>query len=161
MCTSFIYRSRGAILGQINVLLKGSTFWRFWAALEVLEWLKIEEKQGESGHCLELLVRKTREGCTSISKNIPHGRSAQGSGQCGPNVCGRFAYPGARKPRIQGISRFGSNFPGTFLQNSRTDTRKGHSLLEFQESPRQTKPKKGPKRKVHEFPICVNSGVST
>ena len=31
---------------------------------------------------------------------------------------------------------------------------------EIQESPRQTKPKKGPKRKVHEFrPIFVNSGV--
>ena len=36
----------------------------------------------------------------SISKNTPHGRSAQGPGQCGPNVCGRFAFPSARNPRI-------------------------------------------------------------
>ena len=36
----------------------------------------------------------------SISKNTPHGRSAKGPGQCGPNVRGRFAFPGARNPRI-------------------------------------------------------------
>ena len=37
----------------------------------------------------------------------------------------------------------------------------GGGGLQFQESPRQTKPKKGPKRKVHEFRahFCVNSGV--
>ena len=34
------------------------------------------------------------------------------------------------------------------------------SLSNYQESPQQTKPKKGPKRKVHEFrPFFVNSGV--
>ena len=60
------------------------------------------------------------------------------SPQCGPKVPGRFAFPGARNPRICSIWRFGKkfqlfsrNFPGTFLQNSRKDPRSSHSLLKF------------------------------
>ena len=34
--------------------------------------------------------------------------------QCGPKVPGRFAFPGARNPRICSISRFGKNFPAIF-----------------------------------------------
>ena len=36
------------------------------------------------------------------------------SRQCGPKVPGRFAFPGARNPRIGSISRFGKNFPAIF-----------------------------------------------
>ena len=74
-----------------------------------------------------------------ILKNTPHWRSAQGPGQCGPNVCGGFAFPGALKSHnlkqfaIQDF--FSSDFPGTFLQNSRKDPRNSHILLECSESP--------------------------
>ena len=40
--------------------------------------------------------------------------------QCGPKVPGRFAFPGARNPRICSISRFGKIFPAIFPGLSRS-----------------------------------------
>ena len=71
----------------------------------------------------------------SISKNTPHRRLAQGPGQCGPNVGGRFAFLGARNLRIHSISQFGLIFPAIFPENSWNfrpelpqDFRNSHSL---------------------------------
>ena len=66
------------------------------------------------------------------------------SGQGRPKVPGRFAFPGARNPRICSISRSGKNFirqfsrdfPGVFPENPRTDPGNSHSLLEFSERER-------------------------
>ena len=41
------------------------------------------------------------------------------SRQCGPKVPGRFAFPGARNPRICSIWRSGKNFPAIFPEFSR------------------------------------------
>ena len=53
-------------------------------------------------------------------------------------------------------------FRGAVLRRSHTlcDMIRYWDARLLQESPRQTKPKKGPKRKAHEFrPFFVNSGV--
>ena len=46
----------------------------------------------------------------SISKT-PAQKVGTRSRQYGPKVSGRFAFPGARNPRICSMSRFGKNFP--------------------------------------------------
>ena len=55
-------------------------------------------------------------------KKHPARKVGTRSRQCRPKVPGRFAFPGARNPRICCISRFGkifsSNFPGTFPEFS-------------------------------------------
>ena len=82
---------------------------RGWATPNVLTaglwWLALS---------LRTCQKNSRRLELSISKNTPHGRSAEGPGQCGPNVCDRFAFPGARNPRICSISRSGKNFPAIF-----------------------------------------------
>ena len=74
----------------------------------------------------------------SISKKHPARKVGTRSRQCRPKVPGRFAFPGARNPRICSISRFGKYFPaisldflGVFLENPRKDPGNSHSLLEF------------------------------
>ena len=67
----------------------------------------------------EFSSEKLEKAGTVDFKKIPHRRSAQGLVQCGPNVSGRFAFPGARNHRIYSISRFGKNFPAIFLEFSR------------------------------------------
>ena len=42
------------------------------------------------------------------------------SGQCGPKVPGRLAFPGVPNPRIYSISRFGKMFPAIFPGLSRS-----------------------------------------
>ena len=51
------------------------------------------------------------------------------SSQCGSKVRGRFAFPGARNPRICSISRFGKIFQQSSRENPRTDSGNSHSLL--------------------------------
>ena len=60
------------------------------------------------------------------------------SGQCGPKVPGRLAFP---VPQIlefiafrdsgKFFQRFSRDFPGVFLESPRTDPGNSHSLLEF------------------------------
>ena len=76
----------------------------------------------------------------SISKNTPHGRWGQGPGTVYPRFPAGLPFP---VPEIlvfvafgdsgKSFQQFSRNFPGTFLQNSRTDPRNSHSLLEFSE----------------------------
>ena len=67
----------------------------------------------------------------SISKNTPRTEGGDKvSAVSRPKVPGRFAFPGARNPRICSISRvpgkffqqFSPNFPGVFLENSPEQT---------------------------------------
>ena len=66
----------------------------------------------------------------SILKNTPHGRWGEGPGSVDPPVPEILEFVAFRDSgKI--IQQFSRNFPGTFLQNSRTDPRNSHSLLEF------------------------------
>ena len=57
----------------------------------------------------------------SISKDTPHGRWGQGPGSVDSRLTpSRFAFPGARNPRIYSISRFGKFFPAIFPGLSRS-----------------------------------------
>ena len=92
------------------------------------------------------LVRKSREGWNCRFQKTPARKVGTRSRQCRPKVPGRFAFPGARNPRICSISRFGKtvpvifprDFPGVFLGNPRTDPGNSHSLLEFSDLRLQT-----------------------
>ena len=53
-------------------------------------------------------------------KKHPTRKVGTRSRQCGPKVPGRFAFPGARNPRICSISRFGYYFPAVFPVHSRS-----------------------------------------
>ena len=57
-------------------------------------------------------------------KKHPARKVGTRSRQCGPKVPGRFAFPGARNPRICSISRFGKNFPAIFPGLSRSFPRR-------------------------------------
>ena len=52
-------------------------------------------------------------------KKHPARKVGTRSRQCGPKVPGRFAFPGARNPRICSIWRFGKIFPAIFPEFSR------------------------------------------
>ena len=70
-------------------------------------------------------LEKLEKAGTVDFKKHPARQVGTRSRQCGPKVPGRFAFPGARNPRICSISRFGkffsSNFPAIFLEfSSRT-----------------------------------------
>ena len=52
-------------------------------------------------------------------KKHPARKVGTRSRQCGPKVSGRFAFPGARNPRICSISRSGKIFPAIFPEFSR------------------------------------------
>ena len=67
-------------------------------------------------------LRKLRKAGTVDFEKHPArkvGTTCQGLVQCGPNVSGRFAFPGARNHRIYSISRFGKIFPDIFPEFSR------------------------------------------
>ena len=53
-------------------------------------------------------------------KKLPAQKVGTRSRQCRPKVPGRFAFPGARKPRIYSISRSGKKFPAIFPGLSRS-----------------------------------------
>ena len=81
-------------------------------------------------------LRKTREGWNCrFQKNTPRGRWGPGPGSVDPRFPAGFAFPGARKPRICSICRFGKIFldilSGTFPEfcsgNPRTDPGNSHS----------------------------------
>ena len=96
-------------------------------------------------HCVGCLFRKSREGWNCRFQKTPHTEGGDKvtrkvgtrSRQCRPKVPCRFAFPGARNPRIYSISRSGKHFPAIFpgLSRSfpRTDPGNSHSLLEFPE----------------------------
>ena len=73
----------------------------------------------------------------SISKNTPHGRWGQGPGSVDRRFPAGLPFPPV--PEILAFVAFrdsgklSSNFPGTFLENPRTDPGNSHSLLEFSE----------------------------
>ena len=56
---------------------------------------------------LPLFLKNSRKLELSISKNTPARKVGTRSRQCQPKIPGRFAFPGARNPRIYRISRFG------------------------------------------------------
>ena len=84
---------------------------------------------------------RTREGWNCRFQKHPARKVGTRSKQFLPKVPDKFAFPGARNPRICSISWFreaySSNFPGTCLELSsrtRTDPGNSHSLLEFSEN---------------------------
>ena len=93
-----------------------------------------------------LSFRKTRQKNSrrlelSISKNTSHGRWGQGHGSVDPRFPPRFAFPGARNPRISSTSRLEKIFPAIFRGLSWSSPREpakdpgnSHSLLEFSDS---------------------------
>ena len=61
-------------------------------------------------------------------KKHPARKVGKRSRQCGPKVPGRFAFPGARNPRICSIWRFGKNFPAIFPELSSSRGYPGQKL---------------------------------
>ena len=85
-----------------------------------------------------LLTAKLEEAGTVDFKKRPARRVGTRSRQCRAKVPGRFAFPGARNPRIcstLGLRKYFPasfrDFPGFFLGRPRTEPGKSHSLLEF------------------------------
>ena len=91
---------------------------------------------------------KLEKAGTADFRKHPARKVGTRSGQCRPEVRGRFAFPGAPNPRICSISRFGYIFPAifpglsqSFPQEPPNRPRKqpqpsrgnSHSLLEFPE----------------------------
>ena len=74
--------------------------------------------------------KKLKKAGTVDFKKHPARKVRTRSGQCRRKVRGRFAFPGARNPRICSISRFGKtlfqqfsrDFPGVFLGKPHTET---------------------------------------
>ena len=68
----------------------------------------------------QLISEKLEKAGTVDFKKHPARKVGTRSGQGRPKVPGRFAFPGARNPRICSISRSGKNFPAIFPGLSRS-----------------------------------------
>ena len=71
-------------------------------------------------HRFSIIRKKLEKAGTVDFKKHPTRKVRTSSRQCRPKVPGRFAFPGARNPRICSISQFGKNFPAIFPELSRS-----------------------------------------
>ena len=72
---------------------------------------------------IQRLSEKLEKAGTVDFKKHPARKVGTRSRQCGPKVSGRFAFPGARSPRICSISRFGKIYPAIFPEFSELSCR--------------------------------------